>query len=195
MDLGLVFWALVFTLLVPLIAWTALFSIFGWKLFIVLIVAFVALFYFRDKLFQSQPVQAALQMLIPFALTFRFYDALRAGKEKSKEEANSFQVLLASTKGFFQGDREEDEEETKKVARSTKEEAPHAKKAKSESFWGDDEDEAKEEASATPQAPQTPQPPPKPSKPSDEQLDDMLSQLKQKMAEKEKVQEKIPERD
>lgn len=175
-QFSLVLWALFFTLLVPLLLWTALFSMFGWKLFLVLFAGVGVIVFFRDKITSSKAFQGALQFLIPFALTFRFYDALRAGSQEKERDAGIFQVLWATARGFVKG--EDDEErapvlEEKPKAKPTPKVRPAPKKRVSEQ-----REESIEERDVAPaSAPAVP----KPTKVSEEQLDDMLDALKQKM--------------
>lgn len=168
-QFSMVLWALFFTLLVPLLLWTSLFAMFGWKLFLVLFAAMGLVFFFRDKIFSSSAFQGLLQFFIPFALTFRFYDALRAGNEKKGEDANLFQVLWATARGFAKGDEEEEAVRREQVPAATKKQPPTATPIPAP------------ESAPPPASASAPAPAPKPNKVSDEQLDDMLDALKEKM--------------
>jgi hypothetical protein len=169
-QFSLVLWALFFTLLVPLLLWTALFSMFGWKLFLVLFAGVGVIVFFRDKITSSKAFQGALQFLIPFALTFRFYDALRAGSQEKERDAGIFQVLWATARGFVKG---EDDEERAPVLEEKPKPRPTPKARASEQ----PEQPIKEREVAPASTPAAP----KPTKVSEEQLDDMLDALKQKM--------------
>lgn len=168
----LVLWALFFTLCIPLLLWTFLFYLLGWSLFIFLFVTVGVVFFFRERIHQSSMFQSIVQMLLPFALTFRVYDALRAGKDKRQEDGNIFQIFWASSKGFLQGDDASEDIEMKDMKTSEQTVEVESKSLPLTSAEYETQHSESHQQASTPH------------EPSNEELDDMLLALKQKMKNK-----------
>lgn len=190
----LILQALFLTMLLPLLLWTGLFAVFGWKLFLFLFAGVGLLFMFGDKLIQQPLFQSVVRMLLPFAMTFRFYAALKAGKEVREQEGSSTQAWWATFQQLL-AKQEKDNEEASGLPE--KQEA----EAKSKRWWKTKETpsapasqtaqaDSKFDTSSVPSPPARAELPPVTNKgrPSEEELDDMLVQLKAKM-EREKERE------
>lgn len=176
----LVLWSLFLTLFVPLLLWSALFARFGWPLFVGLFGVFALAFALREKFAGLKWLKAISQMMIPFALTFKFYDALHAGKQKKAQEGNVFQVLLATARGFLHEPKAQkaDTADNADKALVERDEELAASKA-----WLQEEKAHRDALTVKAQQNTTSQS--VSGRPSEEELDRMLAELKQKHKEKE----------
>lgn len=201
----LILWALFLTLLLPLVLWTGLFMYFGWKLFLILFVVFGLLLMYGDKIIKSPIFKGVVQMLVPFAMTYRFYRGLSAGKKARKQKANSLGAFFAMLRGLLT-DEESDAgskkalEKADRVPKDSEREAaereaeqllddawpePNAASTRSRAQADAEDIESPVAQAVTAQRSTT-----RPKAPNEQELDHMLSQLKQKMGHKRGVRQK-----
>lgn len=176
----LILQALLLTMFLPLLLWTLLFTVFGWKLFLFMAIAVALLLMYGDKLIQLPMFKSLMRMLVPFGTTFSFYKALRARKDVKEKQGSSWQAWWASLREFLSNSsssQDSDSEDNKPSKRRALPET--AETAKEKSSWFGRRSSEPEEKPA----------PPEPStktmarqKASEEEIEQSLAALKAKMA-------------
>lgn len=137
----LIIQALLLTLFLPLLLWTGLFVMFGWKLFLFLALAGTLLLMYGDKIIRLPMFKPLMRMLLPFAMTTPFYKALRAAKNVKDKKGSSWRALWASLRELLSESSAEtssQQESTKKTGtpqQKSKQLPEQTETAKTRSFW------------------------------------------------------------
>lgn len=192
----LVLQALFLTLFLPLLLWTGLFAFFGWKLFLFLFAGIGLLFMFGDKLIQHPMFQSVVRMLLPFAMTLRFYAALKAGQDVREQEGSSTQAWWATFRHLLKQPKPDDEQKVLEENKKPRKTKPDKRRLRQHKL--DKEPTASqttEPGSEFDRAPASPsiqqellQQAARTRRPSEQEVESMLAELKAKM-EREKEKE------